>query len=155
MTWPPLLSDRIDFLYLILFLHLLRHCPLRYVHVSATGPSLTSTSPKSAYDLVNLCAPAAHNPLFLCLCQTLNSFFLSYFHSLSYIFKCDHNLLAGQKSIWIILYVLQTVIKMYISKALSSHGRIYSGFGFIFLCLYKMEEHGTSILVLAVLKNDI
>lgn len=57
MTWPPLLSDRIDFLFLILFLHLLRHCPLWYVRAGATGPSLTSTSPKSAYDLVNLCTP--------------------------------------------------------------------------------------------------
>lgn len=68
------MSDGIDFLYLILFLHLLLYCPLRYVRVSAAGPSLTSTSPKSAYVLANLCS-AAHNPLFLCLCQTPRSLF--------------------------------------------------------------------------------
>lgn len=62
MAWPPLLSDRIDFLYLILFLHLLRCRPLRYVHASSTGLSPTSTSPKSAYALGNLCT-VAHNPL--------------------------------------------------------------------------------------------
>lgn len=62
MAWPPPLSDRIDFLYLILFLHLLRCRPLRYVHASSTGLSPTSTSPKSAYALGNLCT-VAHNPL--------------------------------------------------------------------------------------------
>lgn len=93
MTWPPPLSGRIDFLDLILFLHLLLYCPLRYVRVSATGSSLTSTSPKSAYALANLCS-AAHNPLFLGLCQTYGRS-LSNFHSLSYIFRFKHNLLAG------------------------------------------------------------
>lgn len=84
MTWPPPLSDRIDFLYLILFLHLLWPCPLRYVHTRATGLSLTSTSPKSA--LGNLCT-AAHNTVrhytvsqslcsvqFFCLIQTETQF---------------------------------------------------------------------------------
>lgn len=64
MTWPSPLSDRIDFLYLILFLHLLWHYPLRYVRASAASPSPTSTSPKSAYALASLSAPQLTIPCF-------------------------------------------------------------------------------------------
>lgn len=58
MTWPPPPSDRIDFIYLILFFHLLWSCPLRHAHTSATGLSPTSTSPKSAF--CNLCSAACN-----------------------------------------------------------------------------------------------